>query len=193
MCVLAVSYKLLGVIKSMIDRRGHRKLRLTSRKHFKPKPKIKQPTLDGISVEARPKEPEPTCLKVSLPVEAYINSPVDSITKLQDRLLRYAGGIPSGMDKQLYKAKKISVDFLCSYYHRNLPVHFLTMKIPFFVHLYCDIWFYRMDMWHPGKGTSYLQAWSLQYRATSYIVIDNMWRSLLVCVISEPEGWPRIL
>ena len=84
----------------MIDRRGHRKLRLTSRKHFKPKPKVRRPTLDGINVEVQAKEPQPTCLKASLPIQAYINSPVDSITKLQDRLQRY-GCISSGMDKQL--------------------------------------------------------------------------------------------
>lgn len=122
MCVLAVSCTLLGNIINMIDRRGHRKLRLTSRKHFKPKPKGKQPTLDGINVEAQPKEPEPTCLKVSLPVEAYITSPVDSITILQDRLQRY-GGIPSGMDKQL--KKKILLWGLESHVS-NLSMKFLS-------------------------------------------------------------------
>jgi len=72
----------------MIDRRGHRKLRLNNKKHFKPKPKLKQQAPE-INIEAPPKEPtkpNPTCLKVSLPAEAYINPPVCSISKLQDRM-----------------------------------------------------------------------------------------------------------
>jgi len=42
----------------MIDRRGHRKLRLSSKKHFKPKPKQRA------KVEAPQIEPKPACLKV---------------------------------------------------------------------------------------------------------------------------------
>jgi len=79
----------------MIDRRGHRKLRLSSKKHFKPKLKQRAPVIARvIDVEATPKKP--TCLEVSLPADAYINAPVSSISNLQDRLERY-GGIPSGI------------------------------------------------------------------------------------------------
>ena len=79
----------------MIDRRGHRKLRLTSRKHFKPKPKQRVLDSNGDTVETPQAELEPTCLKISLPIEAYINQPMNSITILQDRLKRH-GDIPSG-------------------------------------------------------------------------------------------------
>ena len=60
----------------MNDRRGHRKLRLTSRKHFKPKPKgplkeQQQPVLD---------------FKLSLPLAAYTEAPVKSLDILHGRL-----------------------------------------------------------------------------------------------------------
>ena len=75
----------------MIDRRGHRKLRLTSRKHFKPKPKR---VCETIAVK-QPQEVQPPSLKISLPVTAYINAPVSTIDNLKDRLKSYEA-IPSG-------------------------------------------------------------------------------------------------
>ena len=45
------------------DRRGHRKLRLTSRKYFSPKPKRSTKGLD-----------DPLCLLLALPLTAYTNA-----------------------------------------------------------------------------------------------------------------------
>lgn len=78
----------------MNDRRGHRKLRLTSRKHFKPKPKRVR---DSIAV--RPSEElQPPDFKISLPLEAYIDAPVKSVNILRNRLKSY-GAVPSGIDR----------------------------------------------------------------------------------------------
>ena len=70
----------------MNDRRGHRKLRLTSRKHFKPKPKgplkeQQQHLLD---------------FKLSLPLAAYTEAPVKSLDILHGRLKKCAI-VPVGM------------------------------------------------------------------------------------------------
>lgn len=71
----------------MNDRRGHRKLRVTSRKHFKPKPKRplkeqqQQPVLD---------------FKLSLPLAAYTQAPVKSLDILHGRLKKCAI-VPVGM------------------------------------------------------------------------------------------------
>jgi len=90
----------------MIDRRGHRKLRLTSRKYFKPKPKQSQ-TKDAEN-EAQcpqvaklpcPLANKPPCppeeLKISLPVSSYADSPLTAIDELRGRLKKQ-GSIPSG-------------------------------------------------------------------------------------------------
>lgn len=68
------------------DRRGHRKLRLTSRKHFRPKQKRplkeqQQPVLD---------------FKLSLPLAAYTEAPVKSLNILHGRLKKCAI-VPAGM------------------------------------------------------------------------------------------------
>ena len=75
----------------MIDRRGHRKLRLTSRKHFRPKPKRVH---DSIGIE-QSKEVQPSSLNISFPISAYVNAPVSSLNNLRNRLKSY-GAIPSG-------------------------------------------------------------------------------------------------
>ena len=75
---------------AMNDRRGHGKLRLTSRKYFKPKPKrpMKTVTLD----------PVPMALNVSLPLSAYTDAPLVSMGILHNRL-KESKAIPSGNQK----------------------------------------------------------------------------------------------
>ena len=68
----------------MNDRRGHRKLRLTSRKHFKPKPKRSACNT------------QPFDCNISLPLAAYVDGPVNTLTNLQSRLTS-CGAIPSGV------------------------------------------------------------------------------------------------
>lgn len=80
----------------MNDRRGHRKLRLTSRKYFKPKPKPKR-VHDSIPVRLS-QELEPPDFIISLPLEVYVDAPVTSINILQNRL-KSCGTMPSGMDR----------------------------------------------------------------------------------------------
>lgn len=65
----------------MNDRRGHRKLRLTSRKHFKPKTKSSST--------------QPFDYSISFPLNAYVDGPVKSLESLQSRL-KSCGAIPSG-------------------------------------------------------------------------------------------------
>ena len=66
----------------MNDRRGHRKLRLTSRKHFKPKPKQVQNRVPiSLSQELQPPD-----LKISLPLQAYIDGRVKSVDSIQNRV-----------------------------------------------------------------------------------------------------------
>ena len=77
----------------MNDRRGHRKLRLTSRKYFKPKPKRAQTT---IPVSLQLQSPD---LKISLPLQAYVDGCVRSIEILRERV-RKCGDLPSGMESQ---------------------------------------------------------------------------------------------
>jgi len=76
----------------MTDRRGHRKLRLTSRKHFKPKPKQIHDYTTGEQLQ-QVKSPG---LKISLPIAAHIAAPVTTVNILQDRLRKH-GAIPSGI------------------------------------------------------------------------------------------------
>ena len=68
----------------MSDRRRHRKLRLTSRKNFKPKPKR-----GGHSTQ-------PFDYNISIPLVAYVDGTVDTLENLQSRLTS-CGAIPSGM------------------------------------------------------------------------------------------------
>ena len=75
----------------MNDRRGHRKLRLTSRKHFKPKPKRGCDSIPGRLSQ----EPPAPNFKISLPLEAYVDAPVKCLSNLLNRL-RNCGAIPSG-------------------------------------------------------------------------------------------------
>ena len=57
---------------AMNDRRGHGKLRLTSRKYFKPKPKRSTVTSDPVVPAA------PVSLNVALPLSAFTDVPVVS-------------------------------------------------------------------------------------------------------------------
>jgi len=88
----------------MIDRRGHRKLRLTSRKHFKPKPKRLQTRAVPVNETPCPQanelpspQEELTSLKISLPVSSYMDSPLRRIDELLGRLKKQRN-IPPGMD-----------------------------------------------------------------------------------------------
>ena len=71
----------------MNDRRGHRKLRLTSRKHFKSKPKR---TRDALQMPLED-------MRVSLPISSCIDVPLDMLDQLLARLKRH-GAIPPGLD-----------------------------------------------------------------------------------------------
>ena len=68
----------------MIDRRGHRKLRLTSRKHFKPKPKRNHNKSQEFE------------LGISLSLSAYIDGSVKAVENLQIRL-NNCETVPSGI------------------------------------------------------------------------------------------------
>ena len=74
----------------MNDRRGHRKLRLTSRKHFKPKLKRSH---GNVSTKKSELQPDFT---ISVPLEQYVDAPVKSIGSLQSRI-QSCQTIPSGM------------------------------------------------------------------------------------------------
>ena len=69
----------------MNDRRGHRKLRLTSRKYFKPKPKL----------STKGSDPDPLCLPLTLPLTAYTDAPLMSVDILHNRL-KTCDAIPPG-------------------------------------------------------------------------------------------------
>ena len=57
------NFAVLMIMKQFDDRRGHRRLKLTSRKHFKPKPKLPKSLRVSISRQ------HVSVLKVSLPIE----------------------------------------------------------------------------------------------------------------------------
>jgi len=78
----------------MNDRRGHRKLRLCSNKHFQPKPKRLPVSIPLQDVSAL-KVSVPPSFKVSLPMSAYTDAPVESIETLHGRL-KQSAVIPSG-------------------------------------------------------------------------------------------------
>ena len=69
------------------DRRGKRPLRLTSRKHFQPKPKRLR-----VSIPLR----EVSVLKVSVPLSAFRDAPVETLETLHSRLKECAV-FPTGM------------------------------------------------------------------------------------------------
>ena len=82
----------------MIDRRGHKKLQLTSRKHFKLKPKplqTKDVTGNEVPCPQADKLPcPPEGLTICLPVSSYVDSPLTAVDELHGRF----GSIPSGME-----------------------------------------------------------------------------------------------
>ena len=84
----------------MNDRRGHRKLRLTSRKRFKPKPKKScEKTSNDIQFKCTG-DIEVNELMISVPISAYSDSPTSSVESLQSRF-RSHGILPSGMELSL--------------------------------------------------------------------------------------------
>lgn len=76
----------------MNDRRGHRKLRLCSKKHFQPKPKRLPVSIPLQDVSAL-KVSVPLSFEVSLPMS---DAPVESIEMLHGRL-KQSAVIPSGI------------------------------------------------------------------------------------------------
>ena len=90
LCIKNTTFCDLGLLHRFLmnDRRGHRKLRLTSRKHFKPKPKRSIPTRLSPELE----QPD---YQISLPLEAYVDAPVNCLNSLLNRL-KNCGTIPSG-------------------------------------------------------------------------------------------------
>ena len=81
---------------AMNDRRGHGKLRLTSRKYFKPKPK--RSTKSSVTLDLVPAVP--VSLSVTLPLSAYTDVPLTSIDILHNRLKK-CEAIPSGNSDHL--------------------------------------------------------------------------------------------
>jgi len=85
----------------MNDRRGHRKLRLTSRKHFKPKKSCDVPeTSNDMQFKSIGDVEEVNELMISLPLSVYSDNPTSSVESLQTRLRSY-GTLPSGMELSL--------------------------------------------------------------------------------------------
>ena len=81
----------------MNDRRGQRKLRLTSRKHFKPKPKRVRDKSDNIpAAGGLSQELQLPNYQISLPLQAYVDAPVKCLNTLLNRLKRNKA-IPSGL------------------------------------------------------------------------------------------------
>jgi len=78
----------------MNDRRGHRMLRLTSRKYFKPKVKRCSNVQDKTSTPAETEEL--LDFSISLPLSAYTDASIKSIDVLHNRLKRCVA-IPSGI------------------------------------------------------------------------------------------------
>ena len=79
----------------MNDRRGHRKLRLTSRKHFKPKPKRHGNVERKTASIPEPNE-EFLDLNISLPLSTYTDASVKSVDVLYNRV-KSCAVIPSGI------------------------------------------------------------------------------------------------
>jgi len=93
------------------DRRGHRILRLSSRKHHVPKPKhsISLPTSFPLSIPLNVNELKVSLpldlitisFKVSFPCSAYTDTLLESIDHLHDRIL-CSEELPSGIDLLVY-------------------------------------------------------------------------------------------
>ena len=84
---------------TMNGRRGHGKLRLTSRKYFKPKPKRSSKS----SVASIP-----ALLTVTLPLSAYTDAPLTSMDILNNRLKK-CEAIPSGNSDHLKYLAMLSI------------------------------------------------------------------------------------
>ena len=82
----------------MNDRRGHRKLRLHSNKHWQPKPKRLPVSIPLRDVSVL-KVSLPLSFQVSLPLCSFVDAPVRSLDILHSRL-KQCNGIPSGIVTQ---------------------------------------------------------------------------------------------
>ena len=112
----------------MNDRRGHRKLRLTSRKHFKPKPKQVQ---NRVPISCLSQELQPPELKISLPLQAYVDGHVKSVDSLQNRV-RKCGAIPSGMERHPLQPNLFVCTFCIGWTNEIKNRTFNVYKIDFF-------------------------------------------------------------
>ena len=74
----------------MNDKRGHHKLRLSSRKHFKPKPKRRS----NVPRETT-STPDDEDFYISLPLSVYTDASVKSVDALHNRI-KSCAVIPSG-------------------------------------------------------------------------------------------------
>ena len=89
---------------AMNDRRGYGKLRLTSRKYFKPKPKssTKSSVVSDLVLAV------PVSLSVTLPLSAYTDAPLTSTDILHNRLKK-CEAIPSGNLDDLKNLDMLSI------------------------------------------------------------------------------------
>ena len=111
----------------MNDRRGHRKLRLTSRKHFNPKPKKVQNSVPtSLSQELQPPD-----LKISLPLHAYVDGRVKSVDSLQNRV-RKCGAVQSGMERHAIQPNLFVCAFCIGWTDEIKNRTFSVYKVDFF-------------------------------------------------------------
>ena len=83
--------KLLFMCQQMNDRRGYRKLRLNSRKHFKPKQKLPKnlhvsDSLQHVSVLKLSLPIELVNFQVSIPLTSFLDASAPTVTVLHTRL-----------------------------------------------------------------------------------------------------------
>ena len=112
-CVVYFNYHILQFLTicsvMMNDRRGHRKLRLTSRKHFKAKPK-------RVCKSIPAQELQPPNYQISLPLQAYTDAPVKCLNNLLNRL-KTCEATPSGMRNHNF-ITQLYVLFICVFWYR---------------------------------------------------------------------------
>ena len=76
----------IAALDGMNDRRGHCKLRLTSRKHFKPKPKRCSNTVERKTASIPGLNEQFLDCNISLPLSAYTDASVKSVDVLYNRV-----------------------------------------------------------------------------------------------------------
>ena len=80
----------------MNDRRGHRRLRLCSQKHYQPKPRKQRLPKEESLLLSIPLRNISVSFKVTLPLSSYTNGSVVSVDLLHERL-EQCGFLPSGI------------------------------------------------------------------------------------------------